>query len=40
VAICPANALDEVKAVSDHVLCHAKQGLMIDVLKLIEEGKI
>ena len=40
VAICPADAMDMVKEVSDHVLCHAKQGLMVDILKLIEEGKI
>ena len=40
VAICPANALGEVKGVCDHVLCQFKQGLINDVLKLIEEGKI
>ena len=40
VAICPANSLEKVKDASDHVLCHAKEGLINDVLKLIEEGKI
>ena len=40
VAICPANASDEVKRVSHHVLCHCSEGLMGEVLKLIEEGKI
>ena len=40
VAICPANASDEVKRISDHILCPHHEGLIIDVLKLIEEGKI
>lgn len=40
VAICPENAVDAVKSVCDHVLGHCENGLMIEVLKLIEEGKI
>ena len=40
VAICPENASDEVKRICDHVLCPAKDGLINDILKLIEEGKI
>ena len=40
VAICPENAQDEVKRISHHVLCHCSEGLMAEVLKRIEEGKI
>lgn len=40
VAICPANATDEVKHVADHVLCHCKEGLLAAVVKMIEEGRI
>ncbi len=40
VAICPANATDEVKHVADHVLCHCKEGLLAEVVEMIEQGKI
>lgn len=40
VAICPENAVDAVKCVSHHVLCHCSEGLFVEVLKRIEEGKI
>ena len=33
VAICPANATDEVKHAADHVLCHCKEGLLAEVVK-------
>ena len=40
VAVAPANALDTVKAVADHVLCHCKEGLIADVIEAIENGQI
>ena len=38
VAVCPTNALDCVKAVSDHCLCHHTEGLIASLIELIEEG--
>ena len=40
VAVCPANAIDAVKALSRHVLCHCDEGLMGDIVALIEQGKL
>lgn len=40
VAVCPTNALDCVKAVSDVCLCHHKEGLIASLIELIEEGKL
>ncbi len=40
IAVCPENAIDAVKAISHHVLCHCDMGLMGDVVELIESGKI
>ena len=40
VAVCPTNALDSVKAVSDLCLCHHTEGLIASLIELIEEGKI
>ena len=40
IAICPANAMDEVKAVCDFVLCDCSEGLIADVIEGIEAGKI
>ena len=40
VAICPANALDEVKEICDLVLCHCDEGVIADVIEAIEAGKI
>lgn len=38
VAVCPTNALDSVKAVADHCLCHHTEGLIASLIELIEEG--
>lgn len=40
VAVCPTNALDCVKAVSDLCLCHHTEGLIASLIELIEEGKL
>ena len=40
IAICPANALDEVKEVCDLVLCDCDEGLIADIIEAIEAGKI
>lgn len=40
VAVCPENALDKVKEVADHVLCHCEKGLIADVIEAIENGII
>ena len=40
VAVCPANALDSVKAIADLCLCHHTEGLIASLIELIEEGKI
>lgn len=39
VAVCPTNALDCVKAIADHCLCHHTEGLIASLIELIEEGK-
>ena len=38
IAVCPKNAIDAVKAISRHVLCHCDEGLMGDLVELIEQG--
>ena len=40
VSVCPTNALDCVKAISDVCLCHHKEGLIANLIELIEEGKL
>ena len=40
IAICPANAMDEVKAVCDFVLCDCSEGLIADIVENIEAGNI
>lgn len=40
VAVCPENAVNAVKAVSDHVLCHCTEGLIANVIESIEQGRI
>lgn len=40
VAVCPTNALDCVKEVADLCLCHHTEGLIGNLIELIEEGKI
>ncbi len=39
VAVCPANALDSVKAVADLCLCHHMDGLIRNLIELIEKGE-
>ena len=40
IAVCPANALDEVKEICDLVLCHCDEGLIGDIVEAIEAEKI
>jgi hydroxymethylpyrimidine pyrophosphatase-like HAD family hydrolase len=40
IAICPANAMDEVKKICDFVLCDCDEGLIADIIEHIEAGKI
>jgi hydroxymethylpyrimidine pyrophosphatase-like HAD family hydrolase len=40
IAVCPANAMDEVKEICDLVLCDCNEGLIADVIENIEAGKI
>ncbi len=40
IAICPANAMDEVKAICDLVLCDCDEGLIADIIEGIETGRI
>ncbi len=40
IAICPANAMDAVKEISDYTLCHCKDGLIADIVEKIEKGEI
>jgi Cof subfamily protein (haloacid dehalogenase superfamily) len=40
VAVCPANAVDAVKAVADHVFCDCRRGVIADVVEAIEQGKM
>ncbi|MGM9643280.1 MAG: HAD hydrolase family protein [Eubacteriales bacterium] len=39
VAVCPQNALDCVKEVADLCLCHHMEGLMANLIELIEKGE-
>lgn len=39
VAVCPSNALDCVKAVSDYVLCSCNDGLTADYIEMIDKRK-
>lgn len=39
VAVCPSNALDCVKAVADLCLCHHTEGLIANLIELIEEER-
>ena len=40
IAICPANAMDEVKAICNFVLCDCNEGLIADIIENIEAGRI
>lgn len=40
IAVCPANALPQVKKVADHVLCDCHEGLIANVIEAIEQGRI
>lgn len=40
IAICPENAMDAVKKIAHHVLCHCKDGLIADVIEKIEAGEL
>ena len=35
VAVCPSNASDEVKAISDMILCHCSEGLIANLIEII-----
>ena len=35
-ACCPSNALDEIKAICHHTLCHKDQGVVADVIDLLD----
>ncbi len=36
IAVCPANALERVKAIADHTLCDCSEGLIAEVVSMIE----
>lgn len=38
IAFCPSNAIDAVKAVSHHILCHHDKGAIADMIEVIERG--
>ena len=40
IAVCPANAMDEVKRIAHHTLCHCKDGLMGDIVDRLERGEL
>ncbi|MBR3862177.1 MAG: HAD hydrolase family protein [Clostridia bacterium] len=40
IAIAPGNALPEVKAICKHTVCHCDDGVIADVIELIERGEI
>lgn len=40
VAFCPSNAIDEVKSICDHIVCHHDDGAIADMIKIIEEQYI
>lgn len=39
-AFCPKNAINEVKSICDHVVCHHDDGAIADMIKIIEEQYI
>lgn len=36
-AFCPSNAIDDVKSICDHVVCHHDKGAIADMISIIEE---
>ena len=36
VAVCPSNAMDEIKAIADYVLCHCSDGLIANLIEKID----
>ena len=38
VAVCPSNALPEIKAICDHVFCDHDEGLIADIVRHIENN--
>ncbi len=38
VAVCPENAVPEVKAIADHMVCHCKNGALAEMITLIEKS--
>lgn len=40
VAFCPANAMDAVKSVCKRTLCHCNDGLIGDIVELLEKGEL
>ena len=37
IAFCPENAINEVKSICDHIVCHHDDGAIADMIKIIEE---
>ena len=40
IAVCPENAMDAVKAICHRTLCHCKDGLIGDIVELLEKGEL
>ena len=40
IALCPTNAMDEVKRVAKRTLCHCNDGLIGDIVDLLERGEL
>ena len=40
IAICPENAMDRVKEICRRTLCHCRDGLMGDIVDLLEKGEL
>lgn len=40
IAVCPANAMESVKAIADYTLCDCSEGLIAEVISMIEARKI
>jgi hydroxymethylpyrimidine pyrophosphatase-like HAD family hydrolase len=40
IAICPENAMEAVKSICHRTLCHCKDGLMGDIVDLLEKGEL
>ncbi len=40
IAVCPANAMESVKAIADYTLCDCSEGLIAEVIAMIEAGKL